>query len=295
MDKAIITCAVTGNAPFNPSHPAFPVSPKEIADACEEAAKAGAAIVHVHVRDETTKLGIHDPALFKEVVDRVRDRNVDVLINLTGGNGAFYYPDPKDEARGLDQSNMMTPEQRIEHLELCRPDIASIDITTGNQEEGDEEFVYLNTPRTLKSMFKAYNELSIKPEVEVFEAGDLMFAHQLISDGFITGDPMIQFVLGVKWAAPSDAETVLYLKNKLPQNSVWTAMGIGRHQMPMAALSIAQGGHIRVGLEDNLYLKRGVFATNGQLVDRAAQMAEIMGREVASASDARQMLGITGS
>jgi len=290
--KVVLTCAVTGNAPFNRSHPAFPVTPEQIANACLEAARVGAAVVHIHVRDPATGEGCRDPRLFKETVDRVRAEDPKVIINITGGLGAFLLPDPQDESRALPASDVASVEARLEHLRLCKPDIASLDVTTGNQSEGDKEFVYLNTTRTLRELAKGYIELNIKPELEVFSAGDILFAIQLAREGLISGVPLYQFVLGVKWAAPADTNTVIYMKGLLPEPSIWGALGIGRTQMPMVAQSVLLGGNVRVGLEDNLYLRKGVFATNGQLVEQARTIIEALGYEVASPKDAREIFGL---
>jgi len=290
--KVIVTCAVTGNAPFNPKHPSFPVSPAEIAAAVEEAARAGAAIAHVHVRDPNTRLGSRDPKLFKETVDRVRDLKADIVLNLTCGHAAFLYPDPEDESRALPISDVAGVEERIAHLVECQPEIASIDVATGNQVEGDAEFVYLNTTRTLRAMASCFRELGIKPEIEIFEVGDLLFGNQLITEGLVEDPPFIQMVLGVKWASPADTRTVEYLKAYLPEGAIWTAMGIAREQMPMAVQSVLLGGHVRVGLEDNLYLSQGRFATNGELVQRAVEIIERLGCSPATADEARDMLGI---
>ena len=290
--KVIITCAVTGNAPFNARHPAFPVTLTAITAACVEAARAGAAIVHVHVRDPVSGAGSRSPALFKEVVDRLRDSSTDVLINLTAGLGAFLLPDPADESRALPESDVASVEERMQHLELCRPDLASLDITTGNQVEGPVEFVYLNTTRTLRAMAKRFQELNIKPELETFNAGDVEFGKALITEGLVSGVPLFQFVLGIKWGAPADTRTLLYMRDLLPPNVQWAALGTGRLQMPVLAQATLLGGNVRVGLEDNLYLRRGVFASNGQLVERAVEIIERLGYEVASAADARQILAM---
>ena len=291
-EKVIITCAVTGNAPFNPRHPAFPVTPKEIAAACVEAAEAGASIAHIHVRDPETTHGSRKPALFKEVVDRVRDSGADILINLTGGLGAFFLPDPENEGRALPGSDVISVAERMEHLELCRPDIASLDINTSNQMEGALEFVYLNTTRTLRGMAAAYKELGIKPELEVFTAGDIEFGKALAEEGLLDGPPMFQFVLGVKWQAPADTLGIYYMRNLLPKNAVWGALGIGRDEFRVAAQTALLGGNVRVGLEDNLYLRKGEFATNGQLVTQARTIVEALGYEVATTADTRRILEI---
>jgi uncharacterized protein (DUF849 family) len=290
--KVIISCAVTGNAPFNRKHPAFPVTPSEIAASCIEAAEEGAAIVHIHVRNPENGEGSRDPKLFKEVVDRVRDSGCEVLINLTGGLGAFFKPDPANEARGLPESDCATVDERMEHLELCRPDIASLDINTSNQMEGGDEFVYLNTTQTLRAMAKRYQALGIKPELEVFGPGDIEFGKALIAEGLIDGPPMFQFVLGVKWCVPADPLGIFYHKQLLPTNAVWGALGIGREEMPVVAQTAILGGNVRVGLEDNLYLEKGVFATNGQLVERARSIITQLGYECANVAETRAILGL---
>jgi uncharacterized protein (DUF849 family) len=290
--KTIITCAVTGNAPFNRRHPAFPITPEQIAAACVEAAKAGAAIVHIHVRNPKTGEGSRESKLFKEVVDRVRDTGTDIIINLTGGLGAFFLPDPENEGRALPDSDVASVDERMEHLELCRPDMASLDITTGNQVEGTLEFVYLNSTRTLRAMAARFQALNIKPEFEVFSAGDVEFGKALIKEGLVSGTPLFQFVLGVKWGAPADSKTIAYMRELLPPGAEWAALGTGRLQMPVMAQTALLGGNVRVGLEDNLYLRRGVFATNGQLVERAKLILESLGYESASVKEARSLLGL---
>jgi uncharacterized protein (DUF849 family) len=291
--KIVLTCAVTGNAPFNRKHPSFPITPAEIAAACVESAKAGAAVVHIHVRDPGTGEGSRNPRLFKETVDRVRDSGVDVIINLTAGLGALFLPDPGDESRGLPESDVIGVDERVAHLELCRPDIASLDITTGNQVEGPMEFVYLNTTRTLRAMATRFQDLNIKPELEVFGAGDIEFGKALVREGLVSGQPLFQFVLGVQWGAPADTRTILYMKDLLPADARWAALGIGRLEMPVMAQVAMLGGNVRVGLEDNLYLRRGVFATNGELVARARAILDGLGYELATPSEARQILGLT--
>lgn len=292
MKKTVLTCAVSGNAPFNPKHPDFPILPADIARNCIEAAKAGASVVHIHVRDPDSKLGARDPLLFREVVDRIRASSVDIVINLTCGHGAFFLPDPEDESRGLPGSDMLSAADRMVHLADCMPEIASLDITTGNQEEGPLEFVYLNTTRTLRQMARGFQQLGVKPELEVFSAGDILFGNQMVQEGIISGTPLYQMVLGVKWAAPATVETMLYQKSLLPVGAHWAAFGIGRNQMPMAAQAALLGGNVRVGLEDNLYLSRGVFATNAQLVERAVNIIENIGLSVATPAEAREQLGL---
>jgi len=289
--KVMITCAVTGNAPFNPKHPNFPVTPKQIADAAVEAAKAGAAIAHIHVRDPKTGAGSRDRGLFQEVVARIRDQETDIVINLTAGMGGNFLPDPEDEGRALPESDVVGVEERVAHLKDCLPEIASLDVTTGNQVEGPVEFVYLNTTRTLRGMARRMQEYGVKPELEAFQAGDVLFANELVKEGLVDGPPLYQIVLGVKWGAPADPETVLYMKNLIDAPGAhWTAMGIARDEFPIAGQSILAGGNVRVGLEDNLYLERGVFATNGQLVERAANLIDYFGGEPATPAEVREML-----
>lgn len=291
--RVIVTCAVTGNAPVNPKYPFdYPVTPTQICDAVSEAAAAGAAVAHIHVRNPETREGSRELHLFREVVDRIRQVGIDILINLTGGLGGLLLPDPEDESRALQESDVVSAEERVAHIRDCLPDIASLDVTTGNQVEGALEFVYLNTSRTLRAMARAYQELGVKPELEAFQAGDVLFANDLVKQGLVDGTPLYQFVLDVKWGAPATPETMIYMRDLLPAEAVWTGMGIARTEMPMAAQSILLGGHVRVGLEDNLYLERGVFATNGKLVERACTIIESLGCAVATPDDAREILGL---
>jgi uncharacterized protein (DUF849 family) len=292
-DKVILTCAVTGNAPVNPKYPfEYPVTPRQICAAVVEAAQAGASVAHIHVRDPETGHGSRDPKLFKEVVDRVRQTGVDIIINLTAGMGALFLPDPEDESRALPESDVIGVEGRVEHLKDCLPDIASLDVTTGNQVEGGFEYVYLNTTRTLRGMAKRFQELGVKPELEAFQAGDVLFANQLVKEGLIDGPPMYQFVLGVQWASPATPETMIYLRSLLPPEAIWASFGIARMQMPMVAQAVLLGGNVRVGLEDNLYLSRGTFATNGQLVERATSIINNMGTNVATPDETKKILGL---
>ena len=293
-NKTILTCAVTGGAPFNPAHPAMPVTPKQIADACLEAAGAGASIVHIHVRDPETGAGNRDRAAFKEVVDRVRQTGVDIILNLTCGMGAYFLPDPEREGYMLEGSDVAGVEERVAHIEDSLPEIATLDIVTNNQVEGDLEYIYFSPPNTLRAMARRFQQLGVKPEMEVFGAGDIIFGNSLVEDGLIDGPPMMQMVLGVKWAAPHGVETILYQRSLMAPGTVWGAFGIGRQQMPMLAQTLLLGGNIRVGLEDNLYLSRGVFATNGQLVERAHTIVESIGagHGVATPAEARAILGL---
>lgn len=290
--KVIVTCALTGNAPFNPKHPNFPVTPAQIAAAAAEAASAGASVAHIHVRNPETGAGSRDPALFKEVVDRIRQAGTDIVINLTAGMGATFFPDPEDEGRALPESDLGDVENRIAHLAQCLPEMASLDITTGNQVEGPLEFVYLNTTRTLRGMAKRFQELGVKPELEAFNAGDVEFGKQLIAEGLVDDPPLFQIVLGVKWCATADPASLMYHSSLVPKGAHWAALGLGRDEMRIVAQAVLLGGNVRVGLEDNLYLSRGVFATNGRLVERARTIIEYLGEEVATPTETRQMLNL---
>jgi uncharacterized protein (DUF849 family) len=290
--KVIITCAVTGGHSFNPRHPSFPVTPAQIADAALEAEKAGAAIIHFHVRNPETQLGSRDPALFRDMLNRVRDRGVTAIINLTCGDGASFVPDPLDEARAAPGTDMATVEDRIAHVAELLPDMCSLDVTTQNQPENGQDSVYMNTPRTLRGMAKRFQELGVKPEIELFAPGDLLLARQMMDEGLFDAPPMFQIVLGVRWGLPATVETLIYMRSLLPQDCTWAAFGLGRMQMPLLAQTVLLGGNVRVGLEDNLYLDRGTFATNGSLVERAANIIGLLGEDVATPDDARAMLNL---
>lgn len=291
-DKVVLTCAVTGGARPHPKHPNFPITPAQIADECLAAAHEGASVVHIHVRDPETGFSSDDPELFNEVVDRVREDGVDIVLNLTCGQGAMFYPDPEDEARSLPQSKMYPVPKRMRHVERNLPELASFDITAGNRQFGPNELVYMNTPRAMREMAKKFIELGVKPELEVFDSGDIVFGNQLRDEGLIEGIPFYQFALGVKWGAPSGIHTLLYMRGLLPKDAHWGAFGISREEFPMLAHTALLGGHVRVGLEDNVYLSRGVFANNGQLVERAQTVLSALGKTVATPAETRDILGL---
>lgn len=289
--KTILTCAVTGGAPYNKKHPSMPVTPKQIADACIEAASAGASIVHIHVRDPETGEGNRDRAHFREVVDRVRQTGTDIVLNLTCGMGAYFLPDPENEGHMLPDSDVVGVDDRVAHVEELLPEIATLDIVTNNQVEGPTEYIYFSPTHTLRAMAKRFQAAGVKPELEVFGPGDILFGNKLVEEGLIDGPPMMQMVLGVQWAAPHGVETILYQKDLMAPGTIWGAFGIGREQMPMLAHTLLLGGNIRVGLEDNLYMSRGVWATNGQLVERAYTLVNAVGGyEVATPAETREML-----
>ena len=290
--KVILTCAVVGENIYNRDHPNFPITPQQIADAALEAEQAGASTVHLHVRDPKTGVGSRDPDLFLDMATRVRENGVRAVMNITCGGGARLCPDPADESRAGPGSDMASAEERVEHIRRCLPEVCSIDVTTQNQVDGGETYVYLNTEFTLRKMAKYFQELGVKPEIEVFAPGDILLANKMIEEGLFDSPPSFQIVTGTRWGLPSDAETLIYMKNLLPADAIWAAFGIARQQMPMVAQATLLGGNVRVGLEDNLYLSRGVFASNGELVERAKTIIECLGFEVASPDEARQILGL---
>ena len=290
--KVILTCAVTGENQYNKAHPNFPITPQQIADAALEAEQAGASCVHLHVRNPQTGEGSRDPNLFLEMATRVRENSVKAVMNITCGGGAKFCPDPNDESQAGPGSDMASAEQRFKHIEMCLPEVCSLDVTTQNQLDGDESYVYLNTEVTLRKMARRFQELGVKPEIEVFAPGDILLANKMLEEGLFDAPPMYQIVMGTRWGLPATPETMIYMRNLLPKDAIWAAFGIARMQMPMVAQAALLGGNVRVGLEDNLYLSRGVFATNGQLVERAKTIIENLGYEVATPDEARKMLCI---
>ena len=293
--KVILTCAVVGEGQYNKAYPNFPTTPQQIADAALEADRAGASCVHLHVRDPETGNGSRSPELFLDMVTRVRASGVRAVINVTCGGGAYYYPDPEDESRAGPGSDVASAEERVKHIEMCRPEICSLDVCTQNQVDGEKDYVYLNTPYTLRKMAKRFQELSVKPEIEVFSPGDILLANKMLEEGLFDAPPMYQIVTGTRWGLPSTPETLIYMRNLLPEDANWAAFGVARMQMPMVAQAVLLGGNVRVGLEDNLYLSRGVFASNGQLVERARAIIESLGCEVATPDEAREILELKNS
>ena len=248
----VVSCAVTGAGDTTGKNPHVPITPKEVADAAIEAAKAGAAIAHIHVRDPETGKGSRDPKLFKEVVDRVRDSNTDVVINLTAGMGGDWVPDPDNPAMPGAGTDMIGPEERLAHVKECMPEICSLDCGTLNFGNGDE--IYISTPPMLRKMAQLTKEWGVKPELEVFELGHIRFATQMIAEGLVADPPMFQICLGIPWGADQSVDTMKTMKDHLPIGANWAGFGISRMQMPLAATAVALGGIVRVGLEDNIYL-----------------------------------------
>jgi uncharacterized protein (DUF849 family) len=288
--EAFITCAVTGSADSVRKNPNVPVTPAEIAASALEAHAAGAAIIHVHVRDPRSGLASRDPALFREVVERIRNRNRDVILNLTGGMGGDILIGPPQSPLAFGPgTDFVGPQERMAHILELRPEIGSLDCGSLNF----DELLYGTTPGFLRIMARAYQQMNVCPELEVFELGHIELAKQLIREGLIAQPALFQLCLGIKYGAPASSEAMLAMRDALPPGSPWSAFGLGRLQMPMVAQSVLLGGNVRVGLEDNLYLDKGIQATNGQLVERARTIVELLGVRVLSAAETRQRLGFS--
>jgi uncharacterized protein (DUF849 family) len=270
--EVFITAAVTGSGDTAGKSDKVPVTPKEIADAAIESAKAGAAIAHCHVRNPETGAPARDVALYREVVDRIRSADTDVVINLTAGMGGdltlgnVEQPLPPS-AEGTD---MAGATERMEHVRELLPEICTLDCGTLNFGHGD--YIMTNTPSMLRAMGQQMTDLGVRPEIEAFDTGHLWFAKQLVEEGIIEDPVMVQLCMGIPWGAPNDMNTYMAMVNNIPEGWVWSAFSIGRMQMPYVSAAMLAGGNVRVGLEDNLYLDRGVFASNGQLVERAASI-----------------------
>lgn len=288
--NVVVSCAVTGAGDTVDKHPAIPVTPEQIANSAIEAADAGAAIVHLHVRDPETGKGSRDINLFKETVELVRNSGRNVLINLTAGMGGDLVVDDENPEVPAEGTDLISAEERMAHVELLRPDIASLDCGTINFDNAN--YVYIQTPNMLRAMAARYAEIGVKPEMEVFDLGHLRFANQMVSEGLIKGPPMYQVCLGIPWGAGADSATMTAMVGQLPRDAFWSGFGISRTQMPMAAQAMLLGGNVRVGLEDNLYLEKGVPASNAQLVEKAVRIIRDLGGQICDADQARERLGI---
>lgn len=285
----IISCALTGGGDSTGASPHVPVTPVQIADEALAAREAGAAVVHIHVRDPATGKPSRELALYRETVSRIRDAGSDVVINLTTGPGARVVPDDRDMMRLGKGSTLASPEDRVEHVLELRPDICSLDVATMNF--GPHAMV--NVPAHLARMAKLVQDAGVKPELEVFDLGHAALAARMVADGQIASPPFVQLCLGISWGAPATSEGMLALRGMLPPGAIWSAFGIARHQFPMVAQAVVAGGHVRVGLEDNLYLSRGVLAPgNAPLVERARTIVEALGETVATPAEARAILGL---
>ena len=291
--EVVVTCAVTGAGDTAGRSSHVPVTPKEIAKAAIESAKAGAAIAHIHVRDPKTGKGSRDPVLFKEVVDRVRDSGTDVVINLTAGMGGDWVLSDEDPGMPGPGTDMISAEERLNHVYECQPEICSLDCGTLNF--GNRNEIYISTPSMLREMAALTKQWGVKPELEVFELGHIRFANQMINEGLILEPPMFQICLGIPWGADQSVDTMKVMKDHLPKEAKWAGFGISRMQMPMAVAAVAMGGNVRVGLEDNIYLDRGVLATNRQLVERAIEIIKRMGARTLTPQEARNQLSLRGA
>ncbi|GEK47262.1 3-keto-5-aminohexanoate cleavage protein [Bisbaumannia pacifica] len=284
--NVILTCAITGAGDTAAKSPHVPVTPKQIADSCIEAARAGASVAHIHVRDPETGGISHSVEHFREVMERVREADADIVMNITAGGGGDWIPDAEDPTRGGPGTDIQTPAERHAPVAELLPELCTLDC--GSLNFGD--MVYVNTADWLREHARLVQAAGVKPELECFDLGHVWFARQLQQEGLLDGDPLYQLCLGIPWGAEADTETMLAMRNKLPENANWAAFGIGRHQMPMVAQAMLLGGHARVGLEDNLYLEKGVLATNGQLVEKAGTLIENLGGRVMTPAETRAHL-----
>ena len=287
--SVIITCAVTGAGDTLAKHSGVPVTPESIAEAAISAAQAGAAVAHIHVRDPETGQGSRDVELFTQAVELVRASDTDVIINLTAGMGGAWFPSDEDPAMPGPGTDNIGPEERLAHVEVLQPEICSLDCGTMNF--GDNE-IYISTPDCLRRQAGLLQRWGVKPEMEVFELGHIHFARQLMDEGLIDDPPLFQICLGIPWGAPADPESMMAMRNALPAGANWAGFGVSRMEMPMVAQAVLLGGNVRVGLEDNLYLDRGVLASNAQLVERAFEIIERLGARVVGPDEARKQLGL---
>jgi uncharacterized protein (DUF849 family) len=284
----MIACALTGAADTTKKNPAVPVTPEQIARSGIEAAKAGASIVHIHVRDPETGRPSMNLDLYSEVVERIRSSGIDVIINLTTGAGARFVPDPSNPRVGDASSTLTTPAERVRHVIKLKPEICSLDL--GSMNMGG--FVFVNTVPHVEEMAVAIRDAGVLPELEVFDPSHIVLARQLVASGRVKSPSLAQICLGITGGAPATSETMIYMRNLLPADCKWFTFGVGLYQFPMVAQALLLGGHVRVGLEDNLYLERGRLApSNAALVEKAAGIITMLGRDVATTAEARQMLG----
>ncbi len=287
--KTILTCAVTGNLTTRDQHPGLPVTPAEIATAAIEAGKAGAAVVHIHARDPATTKGSMDLGLFQEIVDRIRQSGSDVILNLSTGEGGRYVPGLDNPAVAAPGTTLTTPERRVAHVEALKPEICTLDLNTMFSGSA----VVINTPRNVTEMARRIYASGVLPELEIFDGGDLQLAKALQEDGTLRNPLLIQIVLGVRYGAIPNPETLFYFASQLPRDCIWAAFGIGRHEFPLLAQAFLLGGHVRVGLEDNVYIRKGVLARdNAELVEKAGTILENLGGSLATPAEARAILGL---
>ena len=291
--EVFITCAVTGAGATTDRSERVPVTPQQIATEAIEAAKAGAAIAHIHVRDPATGRGSRDGALYREVVERVRGADVDVVLNLTAGMGGDLVLGGADSPLPVDAAgtDLIGARGRLVHVEELLPEICTLDCGSMNFAAGGD-YVMVNTPAVLRSMARRVQELGVRPELEVFDTGHMVLVKELIGEGLLDDPVLIQLCTGIPYGAPDDPGTLLALSSLLPPGAIFSAFSIGRMQLPFVALAPIVGGNVRVGLEDNLYLSRGVLATNAQLVERAVWILEAMNVRVLGPDEVRERLAL---
>ena len=289
--KVIITCAVTGAGDTVGKHPAIPVTPEQIANAALEAASAGATVVHCHVRDPKTGKGSRRVDLYREVMERIRAKNTDVIINLTAGMGGdLMIGEGENPMKFGEGTDVVGPLERLLHVKELRPEICTLDC--GSLNFGDGNGLVVQTPTQLREQARLIKSYGTKPEMEIFDSGNLWFANQMVKEGLIDGKPLYQLCLGIPWGAPFNTETMAYQKSQLPENAIWASFAIGRQQFHGVAQAVLLGGHVRVGLEDNLYLEKSVFASNGSLTEKAVKLIEMLGTKVATPDEGREILGL---
>ncbi|MBV9607062.1 MAG: 3-keto-5-aminohexanoate cleavage protein [Solirubrobacterales bacterium] len=294
ISEAFITCAVTGAGDTVARSPHVPVTPDQIAESALDAARAGAAVVHIHVRDPDTGRGARDPALFRAVVERIRDASdVDPVLNLTAGMGGDLVLGGVESPLPVDPSltDMAGALERLAHVEELQPEICTLDCGTMNFAAGGD-YIMANTPGMLRAMARRVQELGVRSELEVFDTGHLVLVHDLIEEGLIDAPPMIQLCMGIPYGAPADLSTLLAMVARLPHGAVFSAFAIGRLQLPYVGLGPLVGANVRVGLEDNLYLSRGRLATNAELVQRAVSILKAVGVRVLGSDEVREMLSL---
>lgn len=290
--KLILTCAITGAADSTGKSDKVPVTPEQIANSAIEAAKAGASVAHIHVRDPENGKAARDPKLFAEVVERIRESDTDIVINLTAGMGGDIEIGTEEKYMDFrkESSDMVGPIERLAHVEDLLPEICTLDC--GSLNFGDGSTIVINTPDMLRIMAKKIRDLGVKPEMEIFDTGNLWNARNMVEEGLIDDAPLFQLCLGIPYGAEATTKHMSAMVDNLPAGAEWAAFGISRHQMPMVAQACILGGHCRVGLEDNLYLEKGVLATNGQLVEKAINIIELLGSSVMTPQEARDHLGL---
>ena len=288
--EVIITAALTGAGDTVGRSEHVPVTPEQSASSAIDAANAGAAVVHIHVRDVDSGQGSRDVSLYREVVRQVRESGVDVVINLTAGMGGDLFLDQDDPLKPADGTDLVTGLDRLPHVEELLPDICTMDCGSLNFGEGSQ--LYVSTPDMMRAGARRIQELGVKPELEIFDTGQLRFANQLIAEGLIDSPALFQLCMGIPYGAPADPAVLQSMVNMLPEGANWASFAIGRQQFPWVAQSALLGGQVRVGLEDNLYLSKGVKATNAQLVERAVTIVESLGSKVATPDEARAKLGL---